>query len=97
MTHELKTVQPYFEKVWFNEKIFEIRKNDRDFQVGDFALLREYDPENHTYSGRKFSMLFNGTHIVDFLRSRGYALPAYGYSVDDLVEDGIYKIKTEVK
>src|SRR5690606_19647492 len=24
--------------------------------------------------------------VVDFLRSRGYALPAFGYSVDELVE-----------
>lgn len=33
--------------------------------------------------------------VTDFLRSRGYALPAYGYSVDELVSAGIFKIKTQ--
>lgn len=30
---------------------------------------------------------------ADFLRSKGYALPAFGYSVDELVEAGVFKIK----
>lgn len=44
-THKLKTLQPWFEEVWDREKRFEIRLNDRDFQVGDRLLLRLYDPE----------------------------------------------------
>lgn len=35
--------------------------------------------------------------ITDLLRSRGYALPYLNYTVDDLVEDGVFKLKTEVK
>ncbi|MGE9312861.1 hypothetical protein ACLOAU_14530 [Niabella sp. CJ426] len=31
--------------------------------------------------------------IIDFLRSRGYALPAFGFSVDDLVQAGVFKLK----
>lgn len=30
--------------------------------------------------------------ITDFLRSRGYALPAFGHSVDELVQEGIFKL-----
>lgn len=30
----------------------------------------------------------------DFLRSRGYALPAYGYTVEQLVSAGIFQLKT---
>lgn len=30
--------------------------------------------------------------IVDFLRSKGYALPAYGLTVDDLIAAGVFKI-----
>lgn len=30
---------------------------------------------------------------ADYLRSKGYALPAFGYSVDELVEAGVFKIK----
>lgn len=50
--HELKTIHPYFRVIWEGFKPFEIRKNDRDFKVGDILLLREYDPTTKTYSGR---------------------------------------------
>jgi len=41
-THLLKIRKPYLDKVMSGEKTFEIRKNDRDFQVGDFVVLIEY-------------------------------------------------------
>jgi hypothetical protein len=50
--HELKTVQPYFDRVWNNQKSFELRRNDRDFQAGDKVQLQEYDSDNKEYSGR---------------------------------------------
>lgn len=31
--HNLKLVQPYFEESWRGNKLFEVRNNDRDFQV----------------------------------------------------------------
>jgi hypothetical protein len=43
--HELKLHPRYFNRVASGQKPFEIRKNDRDFQVGDTVLLKEYDPE----------------------------------------------------
>jgi hypothetical protein len=42
--HELKTINPYFTDVWNGMKCFEIRKNDRGFEVGDVLWLREFDP-----------------------------------------------------
>lgn len=42
MEHRLKTVQPYFTDVRNGLKTFEVRKNDRDFKVGDVLLLEEY-------------------------------------------------------
>lgn len=53
MKHELKTIQPYFERCWEQSKTFEVRKNDRDFQKGDSVLLKEYDPVSNSYSGRE--------------------------------------------
>jgi uncharacterized protein DUF3850 len=50
--HELKSWPQYFKKVVDGSKTFEVRLNDRDFKVGDFLFLREYDPETKQYSGR---------------------------------------------
>ena len=32
-------------------KPFEVRKNDRGFEVGDILDLREFDPEKEEYTG----------------------------------------------
>ncbi len=39
---------------------------------------------------------FKDYKIIDFLRSRGYALPYLKWSVGDLVEAGVYKLDTVV-
>lgn len=53
MRHNLKTWPEYFQAVIDGKKTFEIRKNDRDFKVGNELLLQEYDPEQETYTGRQ--------------------------------------------
>lgn len=40
--HKLKLLQPYFDDVYFNRKEFEVRKNDRDFKVGDRLVFFEF-------------------------------------------------------
>jgi len=40
--HELKTINPFFEDVWNGLKDFEVRKNDRNFKVGDRLKLVEH-------------------------------------------------------
>jgi hypothetical protein len=52
-THELKTWPPYFQAVKTNRKTFEVRRNDRDFKVGDLLHLREYDPGMEDYTGEE--------------------------------------------
>jgi hypothetical protein len=50
--HELKTWPTYFAAVRSGQKRFEIRKNDREFAVGDVLALREFDPEQDQYTGQ---------------------------------------------
>lgn len=50
MEHELKIYPKYYEDVISGQKTFEVRKNDRNFNVGDMLILKEWD--NIKYSGR---------------------------------------------
>ena len=43
MTHYLKTLPQYFEDAIMGRKNFELRKDDRNFSVGDEGILREWD------------------------------------------------------
>ena len=52
MQYEVKILPKYFERILRGEKKFELRKNDRDFQVGDVVILNEFDNVNNKYTGR---------------------------------------------
>jgi hypothetical protein len=52
MVHELKTWPEYYMRVVSEDKNFELRKHDRDFQVGDILHLKEFIPEKGGYTGR---------------------------------------------
>jgi hypothetical protein len=64
MTHALKTWSVYFEQSFLGNKNFEIRKNDRNFQVGDFLILHEWNKLSSSYTGRqlikKISYIYKG-------------------------------------
>ena len=49
--HKLKCWIPYFGMVQRGEKEFELRVDDRDFQIGDTLLLEEYNQYNDEYTG----------------------------------------------
>ncbi|MCT3132946.1 DUF3850 domain-containing protein [Lactococcus lactis] len=52
-THELKLDIKYFDDVKSGKKNFEIRKNDRDFQVGDILELKAWDNSLWQYAFKK--------------------------------------------
>lgn len=55
--HELKLDTKYFEDAKSGKKNFEIRKNDRGYQIGDVLELKAYknykNEKNHIISGMK--------------------------------------------
>lgn len=52
IVHKLKILPQYFDEVSSLNKSFEIRKDDRDYQIGDWVLFEEF--ADGEYTGRKF-------------------------------------------
>ena len=63
MIHALKQHLEFFSDVISGKKLFEVRKNDRDYKVGDLLALNEYDPETQSYTGA--SCLVYVDYILD--------------------------------
>lgn len=52
MNHFVKCWPDHFEKIFDGTKPFELRKNDRDYRVGDQVIIQEWIPETETYTSR---------------------------------------------
>ncbi len=48
MTHELKILPEFFQAVKRGDKRFELRKKDRNYQVGDMLILQEWTGGEYT-------------------------------------------------
>lgn len=73
--HELKISPKYFEDVNSHKKNFELRKDDRDFKVGDLITLREYD--NGQYTGREIKNIPIGyilRNVPEYGLKEGYCI-----------------------
>ena len=42
--HEIKSWPEFFRAIEDQDKTADLRRSDRDFQVGDYVLFREFDP-----------------------------------------------------
>lgn len=48
MVHEMKLLEQYFDDVVNGDKPFELRKDDRNIQVDDEIILKEWNGEHYT-------------------------------------------------
>ena len=73
-THELKVWPDYFAALIDEEntKSFEIRENDRDYRVGDWLRLREWNPNTNDYTGSAISVRV--TYMTDYMQQPGYVV-----------------------
>lgn len=69
--HELKTHPEPFQAVVHGLKPWEIRFNDRNFQVGDTVVLREFAP---------YSQVYTGSHIT---KRVGYMLKGPDFNIPE--------------
>lgn len=83
--HELKIWGVFFNAVVNGRKTFELRIMDRDYKVGDFILLREWDKNLNDYTGRQCNVFI--TYIyesTDFMRE-GYGV--LGFKLVDKISE----------
>lgn len=66
ITHQLKILPEYFQSVIDGRKKAELRTNDRDFKVGDYLLLVEWDGGTDEYTGRKIGVEISDITQCDF-------------------------------
>ena len=69
--HELKTWPVYFTQLLSEKKMFELRKRDRDFRMGNYLLLREWHPTGKAYTKR--AVLVQIVSILDANPKMGLA------------------------
>ena len=77
--HELKTWPEYYEAVRDGRKTFEVRVNDRDFQVGDILRLHEWCPEKQEYTG--YSIDRKVTYMTTWDQKPGNVVMAFSENV----------------
>ena len=61
--HKLKVWSEYMDDLLNGNKTFEVRFNDRNYQIGDMLRLSEYDNKNEIYLKRV--LLVKITYILD--------------------------------
>lgn len=65
MNHSLKTWPGPFNAVALGRKRYEVRRNDRGFQVGDVLELMEFEPDRACFTGRHL------TAVVEYMTEGG--------------------------
>lgn len=79
--HELKTWPEFFQAIKHGFKNFEIRENDRNYQLGDILELQEWNPKTEQYTGEKLIKRVNY-----IMRGPGFGL-AKGFVIMSITDD----------
>jgi len=86
--HELKTWPEYYQEIEVGNKTFEVRKNDRDYKVGDILHLREYYPKRTIVE----DMIMEGYSGREMLTKVEYILQGGSFGI----EEGYYVMSIKV-
>lgn len=88
MIHELKIQERYADRIDNQEKTFEVRKNDRDYQVGDIIEFEVIHSENDGYKIQALHPIAHKPYAIKYIHT-GLGM------ADDYVILGIEEIRGE--
>ena len=71
-THLLKIWPAPFAAVLDGTKLFEIRRNDRNYAVHDTLILKEWDPDAQRFTGKHCTQQIS--YISDFEQQHGWVV-----------------------
>ena len=81
-THHLKIWPQWFDAVNSGKKTFEIRRDDRGFEVGDKIVLEEFRNGTGEYTGRNLESIITyiarGEDAESFGLKEGYCVLGFG-------------------
>ena len=81
MCHELKIAPRYYTDIVSKKKTFEIRKNDRNFQVGDEVKLKEWSDGEFTHAPVIYGII---GYISDYEQKENFVVLGIDFSLDNL-------------
>jgi len=84
MIHELKTWKNFFDAILDGRKPFDVRKNDRDFKVGDIIIFREWNTIKVDYTGRECKR-----RVTYILFGFGLMPDCVALGLEKIEEDGV--------
>lgn len=73
-TIEKKILPEYFEEVYHGRKRFELRKDDSNYNVGDWLLLREWDGKEYTGRTLDCKILYILRNAQEYGLKKGYCI-----------------------
>lgn len=75
--HELKIKEEYFNEILRGNKTFELRKNDRDYQVGDLIHFIKTDGlEYFSHSKDVYQIIYILKNVPEYGLKQGYCILA---------------------
>lgn len=83
--HDIRIEREFFNQICLNIKTFEIRRNDRDFSVGDSVKLKEFHDERETGA----FLIIVITYITDYEQKDGYVV--FGFIRASCAEEVVMK------
>ena len=73
--HELKIKDNYYEEIVLGKKKFELRKNDRDYKVGDLITFQVVMEDGRTYSSHLlYQIVYILENVPEYGLQEGYCI-----------------------